>query len=947
MMKKILLCLTLLALVLTMPCLAATAVSSGGAVYTVPDAAPAQEPAGLFAVSEGFTQDGVIYTFTNSGDSAQVAGYTADIPQVCVIPESVTIAGTDYPVTALADNALYNCAKLTSLTLPETVTRLGEKSLAGCTGLTEVTIPATVTSIAADALRDCTGLTAITVAEDNAGGYHGDGLALFDSGKKLLQYALGAPQTDYAVSEGTTIIGIASFRGAVNLRSVVMPDSVRKIESGAFYACKALRNVELGNGVEELDDAFAESGLVAIHLPALVREVSSGAFRDCENLAEITVAEENERYYAQDGVLFDRQHTNYGMQESALALIVYPAGNQRTAYTVPAEVVGIGYNAFWNSKTLTDLTLPEGLEYIGASAITASGLTHLEIPDSVTLMGNHSVQTCKNMTTARLGAGITKIPDGLFQYCSSLRTVNIPAGVTEIGTDVLNRCENLESITVDENNTAFQNVDGVVYDKEGTTLVLCPAAIERFTLPATVTQIASGAFASCTKLTDFQVAEGNGTFYAQDGVLFQNGAGEKKTLVAYPAGKTATAYTVPAGVTALAPRCFDGVQHLTELNTNDVTDVGTWAIYNKSVTKLTLPKVERVDRYGIYATHAATVTLPATLQSIGNQTFDYSDYLEWVTFTAQTPPENIQGSPGFYAVLYHCPALRYVYVPAGTQMAYKNALAGSVAPGAMIVEGTYVPKETVVERIEALTDSSDVAAVNTAAQGIVRLLTAQQAELSDAAIAKADRLFAAAHADLSVAVEQSEVTSTSLQVTGLAVASGLVERQDEAGKVSGDVTLTAVEAPTGLALEPLALEFALEVDGAPAQPKSPVVITVDLPADLAGQDFKLLHRDGESETEVPVTVAGDKATFRATSFSSYVFRLANHKYLVDYTTPTAATLFVAGYQNGRMVSVQGFDLAAGSDSVEFAGQAGVTYKAFLLGSGCVPVGEASVTLPDR
>lgn len=943
-MKKILLCVTLVVLMLALATtsLAAQVVGPDGAVRTVPDVAQAEEPAQLSAVGGSATLNGVIYVA--SSDTARVVGYTADIPQDCVIPASVSIDGEDYPVTALADNALYNCAKLTSITLPETLTSLGARSLSGCTGLTEITIPAAVTTIAEDALQSCTGLTAITVAADNAGGYYGDGRSLLNRNGWLLQYALNSGET-YAIPEGTKIIIYGAFQGSPTLRSVTFPNSVTEIQGGAFYHCKALTTVELGNGVVRMGDAFSESGLTAIHLPASVRELND-AFRDCENLAEITVDEGNERFYAQDGVLFDRKYTDYGSQESGLALIAYPAASPRTAYTVPSEVRGIGLQAFWSCMNLTDLTLPEGLEYISDSAITNSGLTHLEIPDSVTRLGSWAVQTCKNMTTARLGTGITNIPEGMFQGCTSLRSVNIPAGVSEIGAQAFNRCKSLETIAVDEDNAAFQSVDGVVYDKTGTTLVLCPAAIEQFTIPAAVTEITGSAFVSCVKLTDFRVAEGNGTFYVEDGVLFKKDTANKKTLVAYPAAKTDTAYTVPAGVTALAPHSFEGIQYLTELNTNDVTDVGIWAIYNEPVTKLVLPKVERVEAYGLYATHATTVTLPATLRSIGDQTFDYSKQLEWVTFTAQTPPESIADGQSLYAVLYHCPALRYVYVPVGTQIAYKDALAGNVAPGAMIVEGTYVPQATVEEEIAALDEGSTLAEVNAAAAGVVRMLTAEKKTLATDLLVKADRLFQAAHAGLDVKVDQTKVSDTALTVQGLALASGLVERQDDTGAVSGSVKLTATQETPQAEDELLVLDFSLSVDNAAVQPQSPVVVTLDLPQALRQGIFHLIHRDGETESQVPFERVGDKVTFRADSFSSYVLRAGEPKTRVSYTATTAATLFVAGYRDGQMLSVQGFPVTAGTGAVTLEDyDSALTYKGFVLDHNQVPVGTVKIIVP--
>lgn len=942
-MKKFLLCLTLLALTLSLPCLAVQATGPNGAVYAVPDVPQAEAPAGLFAVSEGFTQDGVIYTL--SGDTAQVAGYTADIPQACVLPAAVSVDGTKYTVTALADNALYNCAKLTSITLPETVTRLGEKALSGCTGLTSIAIPAGVTDILPDALRNCTGLTAITVAPGNTQ-YHGDGRSLIDSSGRLIQYALNSG-TSYTVPDGVTVIGDFSLQGAAKLQSVTFPDSVINILGSAFSGCEALSQVTFGAGLTYIGNyAFEHCQVTRVDLPAGITEVEGNAFADCPVEAFTVAGDGTGELYAADGVLFARNYTNYSEDEGVHALIVYPAGSPQTRYVIPDGVECVGQSSFWGAKHLQEVVFPDSLTRIDSGAFCQTGITSLTVPDTVTQMEGYAFQNNQQLTRATLGSGVAELPDGLFYGCTALEEVTLPAEVTGLGgEEVFANCTSLQAVHVAADNPAYQDVEGALYSKDGTRLLLCPAGVEAVSIPAAVTTIDPGAFKACAKVSAFAVEPGNGVFSVRDGVLFQTEEDDAIILHTYPAGKKDAAYTVPAGVTRIGERAFNNIPALAKLDTADVTEIGRWAVFKTPALKeLALPKVEVLEGSCLWGFRGPGVEFPSTLREMGQQVMDFNDSVEYVTFAGDVPSLGDNDFRNWF--MTDGDNFRYVYVPEGKLLAYKDALAkAQLKPGVMIVTGDYVSRAAVEEQIAALGQSSDLAEVNAAAAGVVRMLTAEKKALATELLVKADQLFQAKHAGLSVQVEQNAVSDTTLAVQGLALASGLVERQNDAGEVSGTVKLTAVQTAPQAENERLVLDFALSVNSAAAQPQSPVVVTLDLPQSLRQGAFYLTHRDGETETQVPYDRQGDQVTFRADSFSSYVFKAGEPKVQVRYETGVAAKLFVAGYRNGQMLSIQSFPAAAGTGTVEADYDSALTYKAFLVDQKAAPVGTVQVTLP--
>ena len=145
-------------------------------------------------------------------------------------------------------------------------------------------------------------------------------------------------------------------------------------------------------------------------------------------------------------------------------------------------------------------------------------------------------------------------------YGKPLTTATIPATVTSIGEKAFMACTSLEEIIV-SGGSYYSSADGVLYNYGKTRLICYPAGkanTSQYELPASVTEIANGAFAFGTHLQTIAVATDNTEFMATpDGVLFKKDGGNPQAiLVYYPAGKTNTIYEVPTTATTIAPYAF-------------------------------------------------------------------------------------------------------------------------------------------------------------------------------------------------------------------------------------------------------------------------------------------------------------------------------------------------------------------------------------------------------
>jgi hypothetical protein len=126
---------------------------------------------------------------------------------------------------------------------------------------------------------------------------------------------------------------------------------------------------------------------------------------------------------------------------------------QETAITLPANYNGQSYeiyqNAFTNSSDLTNVTIPNGVTSIGASAFGGcTSLTSVVIPNGVTSIGASAFGGCTSLTSVVIPNGVTSIGESAFYGCSSLKSVTIPNGVTSIGDCAFCFCTNLTSVLI-------------------------------------------------------------------------------------------------------------------------------------------------------------------------------------------------------------------------------------------------------------------------------------------------------------------------------------------------------------------------------------------------------------------------------------------------------------------------------------------------------------------
>jgi hypothetical protein len=110
---------------------------------------------------------------------------------------------------------------------------------------------------------------------------------------------------------------------------------------------------------------------------------------------------------------------------------------------------GIGDGAFRHNRSLTSVTIPPGVTWIGKDVFYGcENLISVTIPDSVTSIGKGAFSDCSSLRTIAIPAGVTRIEAFTFSGCFSLTSVTIPESVTSIGSAAFSCCYKLSSITI-------------------------------------------------------------------------------------------------------------------------------------------------------------------------------------------------------------------------------------------------------------------------------------------------------------------------------------------------------------------------------------------------------------------------------------------------------------------------------------------------------------------
>ncbi len=410
---------------------------------------------------------------SSSEHKVEVSGYTGTSGNV-VIPHKTTIDDVEYTVTAVGDQSFRNNNTIVAVTIPNTVTNIKSNAFRNCRNLEYVVIPSSVTTIGEGPFCERNSLTAIYVDRENKNFVSVDGVVYSADMKRLVQYPCAKPYTVFEIPNTVERIEYGAFSSCPNLESLIFPNSLENIRWWAICGC--------GN-------------MKSFVIPKSVTTIGGNAIRNCKNLTIYCEAEsepsgwdswwnydERPVVWGYTSDLGDFTFNITSPDNFTVDVTGYSGSNANVL--IPRKVViegdeytvtGIASGAFLNNNTLTNVTIPEGVTRIAYQAFrNCSKLTSVVIPNSVTTIGGYAFAGCSNLTSVTIPAGVTSISERAFMDCSKLASVKLSEGLTSLADVAFYHCTSLTSLD----------------------------------LPSTVTSIGASSFEGCTGLTSIVIPEG-------------------------------------------------------------------------------------------------------------------------------------------------------------------------------------------------------------------------------------------------------------------------------------------------------------------------------------------------------------------------------------------------------------------------------------------------------
>lgn len=376
-----------------------------------------------------------------------------------------------------------------------------------------------------------------------------------------------------------------------NVSALVIPDEI-----------DGHKVVKLGNGVFK-----KHQEIVSAQIPDSITSISASAFRDCSNLENVNLP---------------KNLISIGNRAFFNCVSI------RNIY-IPKTLVEVdtyGWNwwyPFEGCSNLEKVEFEEGITQIPTGIFGDTGLKEVEIPDTVTSIGERSFADCTKLEKIIFSEKIETINGRAFLGCSSLKSVSLPDSITSMDTEIFSGCTSLSSVKLPNKCV---NITSSTF--EGCT------SLTEITLPDTVTTIQDHAFKNCTALktinwsksiTDIQ----SYAFENCDALTkldIPNTVTNIGTGAFYECGGF-TDIAVPNSVKSLGSKVFENCDALTDVKLGTgITQIPTSCFEHcDALPSVVLPY--RVSKVGDNAfkncVELTEITIPRATTSISTSAFSY------------------------------------------------------------------------------------------------------------------------------------------------------------------------------------------------------------------------------------------------------------------------------------------------------------------------------------
>lgn len=474
----------------------------------------------------------------------------------------------------------------------------------------------------------------------------------------------GTQGLNYYILENGTGVTVGGIGNATDTDIVISP----------YYCGKPVTKISFS--------AFNRNDkITSVTIPATVTNIENNAFYGCWLLKKFTVDENNPVYSSQDGIIYNKDKTEFIIVPFAL----------ENAVTIPDGITEIPARAFDEGcEKLPSITLHENITAIGDYAFySCESLTEIVIPDKVTTIGECAFQYCRGLKKVILPANCESIGKQAFDGLTDLTEIVIPESVAYVGQYTFSNCSGLtvyceateqpdgwnaewNKVSYEEyyapavwncknNDVAtdgfvYRYIDGIRYALKDNlaTVVRQPKSIKEATIPASVsynnktykvTEVGNMAFSNCHSLTkavlpDSITAINDLSFGYCENLAEFTMPKELRTIGndAFRECSLLPDLVFYDGLTTIGKNAFEGCKNIkTVIIPDTVTSVGLGAFFLTSIENATVPMAAvkalastknliitngtRIAKQTFWQRKIEVVTIPVSVTYIGEQAF--------------------------------------------------------------------------------------------------------------------------------------------------------------------------------------------------------------------------------------------------------------------------------------------------------------------------------------
>ena len=619
------------------------------------------------------------------GDISSVTAIPAGLFLGCANLTEIALSDN---VTSVGAQAFAGCERIAEMVIPDGVSAVPDSLFDGCTALESVTLPASMTSFGKNVFDGCKSLQNVSLDAENKNFSLRDGNLC--KGSELLLYITGAKTDDtyyvpasvesiaagafaynrnlktVVVREGTAI-ACGAFKDIQNLETLVIPvigdgaendylayifgapareteggrsmcipstlqsvtvtGDVENVSDYAFYGALGLKEAKgMDKAVSVGDYAFAYTALESFQVPANLQSFGEGAFAGTKTLWEYTLGESS-IYSVYEGALYNKEGTR---------LISFPAGRTQAVFTenltsiasyaftdtlisevvLPDTVTDIEYNAFNGCTYLEKLTVPfigngsdrQYLPYIFGASVSYTTDEEGKY-DDIRIVNSEKLPA--NLKSVTVTKPVVKVPDFAFYTMVSIEEVNLPEGLEEYG--AYSFCfTGLKELSVPEGVK-------VIGDMAFSQCIFLTSV----TFPSTLTKAGEGCFALDLSLAEITFSEG--ITEIGDMMFYAYTETDPSTGNSINSSSLNCNIVIPASVEKIGQFAFFGAGIAYDSSTGKYVRNPGFAVSFAEGSKLKTVGPSSFTYSGL-----AKIELPATVETIGAQSFAENNYLEEV-----------------------------------------------------------------------------------------------------------------------------------------------------------------------------------------------------------------------------------------------------------------------------------------------------------------------------